>query len=119
MRAVGPGGGRRRRRRYCGRSRRRRSRRAVFFIGTKSSDLVFDGLAFDSQWPLNGEYGSKKVPARGFTMGRRNVTIRNCSFRNVTDGVNTELKPVGLLVADCASPTKSAGTATGATAPTT
>jgi hypothetical protein len=72
----------------------------VFFVGTKARDLIFDGIEFDSQWPLNSQYGGGKVPARAFTVGGTNVTIRNCSFRNVTDAVNTELKPTGVLVQD-------------------
>lgn len=74
---------------------------SIFYVAQGSADTLFDGVEFDSEWGLKGEYGLKKVPARAFTVGGTNFAVRGCSFRNLTDGLNTELKPTGVLVTDC------------------
>ena len=70
----------------------------IFLVQQKATDTLFEGIEFDSIWDLKSEFGAKKVPARAFTVGGTNFTVRWCSFRNLTDGVNTELKPTGVLV---------------------
>jgi hypothetical protein len=74
---------------------------SLFVVGRGCEDVLIEGLEFDSAWDLQSTYGEKKVPARGLTVGGSNVAIRYCSFRNLTDGVNAEFRPNGLLVQDC------------------
>lgn len=71
------------------------------FLLRSTTDFLAEGIEFDSIWDLKSEYGAQKVPARAFTIGGTNVAVRWCSFRNVTDGLNTELKPVGVLLSEC------------------
>lgn len=73
---------------------------SIFYLTGNSRDVVFDGLAFDSPWGLESEYGAKAVPARAFTIGGTNVAVRWCHFNNVSDACNTELKPTGFLMQD-------------------
>jgi hypothetical protein len=76
----------------------------IFYVNPKSSEITFDGLEFDSQWTLKDPTLPKpweKIPARAINAAGTNCTVRDCSFRNLTDAVNAELKPTGLLVQDC------------------
>lgn len=74
--------------------------KSMFFVDGKSRDVVVQGVLFDSVFTLDGKHGDKKVPARAFTVGGVNVAVRGCAFRNLTDAVNTEQKPTGVLVQD-------------------
>jgi hypothetical protein len=71
------------------------------FLLKGADDVLFEGVEFDSVWDLKSEYGAKKVPARGATVGGTNIGFRWCSFRNLTDAINTELRPTGVLVSEC------------------
>jgi hypothetical protein len=73
---------------------------SMFVCQPKCADTLVDGIEFDSIFDYKSEYNVKKVPAWGFTVGGTNFAIRNCSFRNLTDGINTALRPVGVLVQD-------------------
>jgi hypothetical protein len=72
----------------------------IVAVEGSAENVVAENIEFDSVWGLSSSYGTKKVPARAFVVGGRNVTIRNSVFRNLTDGVNAEAKPAGLLVQD-------------------
>jgi hypothetical protein len=73
---------------------------AMFKIGSDAENFRAQGIEFDSVWGLDSSYGRKKVPARAFTVGGRNATFRDNVFRNLTDGINTENEPKGVLVQD-------------------
>ena len=77
------------------------SAESIFLIFNGSDDVIFDGLEFDSAWDLASAFGDRKVPARGMTVGGSNVAVRNCTFRNLSDAINTEWHPHGVLVQDC------------------
>jgi hypothetical protein len=72
----------------------------IFQLGTKSNEVFIDGLEFDSMYDLK-QFGPEKVHARGISPAGVNVCVRDCSFRNLSDGINAELKPTGLFVLDC------------------
>ncbi|HEX8916594.1 MAG TPA: PKD domain-containing protein, partial [Humisphaera sp.] len=75
---------------------------SMFVIGAKAADVMAENLTFDSSWDLkNPEFGSKKIPARAFTVGGTNFAARWCLFRNLTDAMNTEMKPTGVMVQGC------------------
>ncbi len=73
---------------------------SIIIIDAGSRDIMVDSIEFDSEWPFFSEFGTAKVPARAFGVGGSNITFRDCSFRNLTDAINTELRPVGVLVQD-------------------
>jgi hypothetical protein len=73
---------------------------SMFVHQSKAEDTLFDGIEFDSIWDYKSEFNVKKVPAWGFTVGGINFAVRNCSFRNLTDAINTALRPTGVLVQD-------------------
>jgi len=73
---------------------------SILFLGTKSNEVFIDGLEFDSMYDLK-QFGPDKVAARGINPAGVNVCVRDCSFRNLSDGINAEMKPTGLLVLDC------------------
>jgi len=73
---------------------------SMLYVDAKARDVLVQGLLFDSIWPLNGKYGEKKVPARGLTVGGTNIAVRDCTFRNVSDAINNENEPTGMLVQD-------------------
>jgi hypothetical protein len=72
----------------------------MFTVSKGARDVLFDGIAFDSEWGLDSEYGSKRVPAKAFSVGGVNFAVRGCLFRNLSDAVNNELNPTGVLVQD-------------------
>jgi hypothetical protein len=74
---------------------------SMFVIQNKATDILAENITFDSQWGLQSEYGSKKIPARAFTVGGTNFAVRWCTFKNLTDGLNTELRPTGVMVQEC------------------
>jgi hypothetical protein len=71
---------------------------AIFTIQPKAVDTLVEGIEFDSIWDLKSEFGLKKVPARAFSVAGTNFAVRWCSFRNLTDAVNTEAKPTGVMI---------------------
>jgi hypothetical protein len=73
---------------------------AMLQFSPKCAEVFIDGLEFDSMYDLK-QYGPEKVPARGLDPAGINVCVRDCSFRNLSDAINAELKPTGLLVLDC------------------
>jgi hypothetical protein len=73
---------------------------AILQLSSKSTEVFVEGLEFDSMYDLK-QFGWDKVPARGINPAGLNVCVRGCSFRNLSDGINAELKPTGLLVQDC------------------
>jgi PKD repeat protein len=73
---------------------------SMLYVDSKARDVLVQGILFDSIWPLDGKYGDKKVPARGLTVGGVNVAVRGCTFRNVSDAINNEREPQGMLVQD-------------------
>lgn len=73
---------------------------AILQVSAKSTEVFVDGLEFDSMYDLK-QFGPEKVPARGIDPAGINFCVRDCSFRNLSDGINAELKPTGLLVLDC------------------
>lgn len=73
---------------------------SMLYVDDKSRDVLVQGILFDSIWPLTSKYGEKKVPARGLTVGGFNIAVRDCTFRNVSDAINNEKEPQGMLVQD-------------------
>ncbi len=72
-----------------------------FYTTAAASDVLFQNLAFDSIWGLDSVYGTRKIPAKGFTIGGTNIGVVGCTFNNVTDGANCELSPTGVLIQGC------------------
>lgn len=72
----------------------------MIFLLAGSHDVVVEGIEFDSKWGLDSSYGTGKVPARALTVFGTNVTVRDCTFRNLCDAVNTLGLPKGVLVQD-------------------
>jgi PKD repeat protein len=73
---------------------------SLFYISPTATGFAAQNLALDSMWGLNSVYGKQKVPAEAFTVTADNVTIRNCSFNNITTGVQTASGPKAVLVQD-------------------
>ncbi len=73
---------------------------SIFYLGKDCDNILAQNIEFDSKWGLDSSYGADKVPARAFTVWGTDFTVRNCTFRNLTDGVNTEGQPRGVLIQD-------------------
>ncbi len=73
---------------------------SMLYVDSKARDILVQGILFDSIWDLKCKYGEKKVPARALTVGGINIAVRDCTFRNVSDAVNNEREPQGMLVQD-------------------
>ncbi len=73
---------------------------ACFYTPPSAQDITFQDLSFDSVWGLDSVYGANKVPADGLALGGQNITVIGCSFYNVSDAVDTEARPTGVLIQD-------------------
>jgi PKD repeat protein len=73
---------------------------SMLYVDSKAKDVLVQGILFDSIWDLKSKYGEKKVPARALTVGGVNIAVRDCTFRNVSDAINNEREPQGMLVQD-------------------
>ncbi len=65
--------------------------------------IVIQDLVFDSKWPTVGTHADK-IPAHGIFVAGSNIAIRNNTFLNLTDGINSNGSPDGLLVMDNSAP---------------
>jgi len=67
----------------------------------KSSDVTVEGVTFDSKYGGNND--NKGMPDAVHT-GGRNISVYGVTFLNVGYGVNTNLKPTGLLLQESDAP---------------
>lgn len=70
-------------------------------VAATADHVTIQDLAFDSNTPTLVD---KTSAARGIRAAGRNLVVRNNSFTNVTDAVNGELSPDGVLVQDNTAP---------------
>ncbi|MDB5295974.1 MAG: hypothetical protein JWO31_1957 [Phycisphaerales bacterium] len=73
---------------------------SLFYVTPSATGFLAQNLTLDSMWGFSSAYGVTKVPAEAFTVTANNFTVRKCSFRNLTNGVQTETGPTGVLVQD-------------------
>lgn len=71
-------------------------------VQSTARDVSVQDLAFDSNTPTDRE---KNGAARGVKVIGTNVVVRNCLFTNVSDAVNGEQSPRGVLLQDNVAPT--------------
>jgi len=72
---------------------------SIFNIGANTKNVLAQNITLDSMWDM-ATYGTGKVNVYGFYVSGNNFTVRNCTFLNVDDGVNTAGSPTGVLVQD-------------------
>jgi PKD repeat protein len=74
---------------------------SIFNVFGAADGILVQNIAFQTQWGLTSKYGDQKLGARAFLVAGTNFAVRNCSFDNLDDGVNTAGQPDGVLVQDC------------------
>ncbi|HSV15887.1 MAG TPA: right-handed parallel beta-helix repeat-containing protein [Tepidisphaeraceae bacterium] len=79
---------------------------STFSLDKNCDGVTVEHITFDSPNAVGDNQEAPKVGAIGVLCSgsSRNITVRNCTFRNVDDGVNANGKPTGLLVQDCSAP---------------
>jgi PKD repeat protein len=79
---------------------------STFALDKSCDGVTVEHITFDSPNAVADDQEAPKVGAIGVLCSgsSRNITVRNCTFRNVDDGVNANGKPTGLMVQDCAAP---------------
>ncbi|HEX8912401.1 MAG TPA: PKD domain-containing protein, partial [Humisphaera sp.] len=70
-----------------------------------ASNLLIEGLTFDSPYTPVGATANK-MDANGIYLGGTGVAVRDCTFLNVTDGINSNAQPHGLIVMDNDAPSQ-------------
>lgn len=68
-----------------------------------SDHVVIENLAFDSKWPTKGN-NATSIRATGMYLYGRNITVRDNTFLNLNDAINSNGFPTGLLVMDNSAP---------------
>lgn len=78
----------------------------IFWTGPSSDEVVIENLTFDSVYTPVGNIAGH-IPAVGVFAGGRNITVRNNTFLNIDDAVNSYSGPDGVLVQNntCPLPT--------------
>ena len=61
--------------------------------GVTITDLILDSVG-----------SSDKEAATGVRIGGKNITVKNCEFRNLADGVNLNRDPINVLIQDNTAP---------------
>jgi len=70
-------------------------------MASTASNVTIQDVALDTDTPLVLD---KTGAPRGLTAAGQNIAIRNCTFKNVSDGVNAMAGPKGLLVENDVAP---------------
>ena len=65
-----------------------------------ASDVSIEGIEFDSDQPLKPS-DNQKVGIFAINVRGSNLLVRNCTFRNVDDGVHCQPEARGLMVLNC------------------
>jgi hypothetical protein len=73
----------------------------IFLTGSGSDNITIKDLTLDSIYSSTSSYSG--VPM-GIGIGGTNTTVRNVQFQNLSDGVNTNRQPKGVLVQDSTAP---------------
>jgi PKD repeat protein len=78
----------------------------IFWTGAASDQVVVENLTFDSVYTPAGNVADH-IPAVGVYAGGRNITVRNNTFLNIDDAVNSYSGPDGVLIENntCPLPT--------------
>lgn len=78
----------------------------IFWTGPAADQVVIENLTMDSVFTPVGNIANH-IPAVGVYAGGRNITVRNNTFLNIDDAVNSYSGPTGVLVENnsCPSPT--------------
>jgi hypothetical protein len=74
---------------------------AMITTGMKSQDVTIENITFDSIWTNNFE---KTGMPDAIHVGGTNITAYGCTILNIGYGMNTNLKPTGVLMQECDSP---------------
>ncbi len=74
---------------------------AIFGTGSGSDGITIQDLTLDSIYTSTNTYQGMPV---GVGIGGINTTVRNVQFLNLSDGVNTNRQPKGVLVEDSSAP---------------
>jgi PKD repeat protein len=75
-------------------------------IDQRCNGVTIEHLTFDSPYPADENAEAPKVGIDAIVARGRNITVRNCTFRNVDSAVNANGSPTGLLVEGCKAPLK-------------
>ena len=75
----------------------------VFFMGSRTDQVVIENLTFDSIYKPSGTWADD-INATGVYAGGRNITVRNNTFLNIEDAVDSFQSPTGLLIQDNSAP---------------
>jgi PKD repeat protein len=70
-------------------------------VGNSAVDITIDNIGFDTDTPANLD---KSGATRGVTARGTRLTVRNCKFYNVSDAINANEQPHGMLVQDNEAP---------------
>lgn len=68
-----------------------------------ANHVVIENITFDSPYKPVGN-DADKMGSNGIYVGGTNITIRDCTFLNVTDGINSNGQPRGMIVMDNDAP---------------
>ncbi len=74
---------------------------AIFTTGGKAKDVTIEGLTFDSIYNKHHEIAG--MPDAIHSAGT-NITAYQCTFLNIGYGLNTNMKPTGVLMQECDAP---------------
>jgi PKD repeat protein len=78
----------------------------VISIDKNCNGVTFQHLIFDSPFGVGDNDPAPKIAIDAITARGRNISVLNCTFRNVDNGVDANGAPTGLLVQDCSAPLK-------------
>lgn len=74
----------------------------LILVNSSASNITVQDVAFDTTTPTDVE---KSGAARGVKASGTNLVIRRCTFNNVSDAINGEQQPHGVIVQDNTAPT--------------
>jgi PKD repeat protein len=75
-------------------------------IDSRCNGVTFEHLTFDSPYGVDENAEAPKIGLEAIIARGRNITVRDCTFLNVDNGVNANGNPTGLLVEGCRAPLK-------------
>ena len=72
----------------------------ILHLDPTCDNVLIENITFDSIYTIAGS-GLQKVAANGISAGGRDIAVVGCQFYNLTDAINTNADPVGVLVQEC------------------
>jgi PKD repeat protein len=76
----------------------------ALFVTHDAVNTVVQHVTFDSPYAATGNTANKVPADAGLYIGGTNTVVRDCTFKNLDDAINTNQDPTGVLVLDNDAP---------------